>query len=235
MKKQLLERLKPLYSQFHEIIPEDYGLFCLQWGKNFPQTQKSGILFVGRAINGWINNYHDVDVLFGESNDRIFARHDQMEWVHNLEGNTNGYNTNSSAFWRVIKGVSQHLYSKEWYNNVAWSNLCKAAPAESGNPSESIFFDTLKLNREILRVEIDTLSPKFVIMLTNNNWAKHYLRWLNDDQENHSITKADWGDYTAKLYLIKGTYFIVSEHPMKKEEQSHIESIISLIEKTNSF
>lgn len=104
MKEELKASLKPLYA---ELLPKittkkDICPFCLQWGSNFPKEKNSGILFVGKATNGWITTSRDPDTLFGDTCDRIFARHDQMKWVHNHEGNEH-YNTRNSAYWRVIK------------------------------------------------------------------------------------------------------------------------------------
>lgn len=59
-------------------------------------------MFVGRATNGWVTDCEDVDVLFGDTEDAIFNHHDEIKWVENLLGNTNGYNTRKSAFWHKV-------------------------------------------------------------------------------------------------------------------------------------
>ncbi|MGL5979384.1 MAG: hypothetical protein ACRCZY_00615 [Phocaeicola sp.] len=72
-------------------------------------------------------------------------------------------------------------------------------------------------------------------MLTSSNWATDFVKWLNDNSPTQSIAKCDWGGYQAKLYKIKDKYIIVSEHPMTKEETSHIKAISSLIDKVNNL
>ena len=75
-----------------------------------------------------------MDVLFdGEGESLGFARPDQMTWLATHPS----YNWRQSPFWRVISKVSQDYTEGEWFNGIAWSNLCKIAPSEAGNPSDS--------------------------------------------------------------------------------------------------
>lgn len=80
-----------------------------------------------------------------------------------------------------------------------------------------------------LKKEIEILSPKYVIMLVGQNWAKDFMRYLNDNQETHRIETIRWGNYEVIVYTIKGTIYLISEHPMGKPEQIHIEVLNSLI------
>ena len=223
------EELFPLYQKLlSENTFENICAFCIQWGKNFSSTKNEGILFIGKAVNGWISDETDVNILFGDSNNRIFARKDQMKWVHDLEGDNN-YNTKKTAFWRVIKQVTQNFYPKEeWYSYVAWSNLCKLAPAESGNPSDPLYYEQLDSCRKILEKEIEIFSPKFVVMLTSG-WEKDFLYYLNDNNHTESELKVNWSEYETKLYKIKDVVYIVSQHPQGKDENSHVEAITKLI------
>lgn len=229
----LKTELKPLYKDLLQSVT-DYGEiapFCLQWEKDYPLSPNEGILFIGRATNGWVSDSTDIKELFGDGKYAIFARKDQMKWVNNLEGNKDpkGYNTRKSAFWRVIKQVSEKVYPDKWYDNIAWSNLCKIAPSEGGNPSDSLYYSQLKDCQLILKKEIEILSPKYVIMLVGQNWAKDFMRYLNDNQETHRIETVKWGNYEVIVYAIKGAIYLISEHPMGKPEQVHIEALNSLI------
>ena len=228
-KKELKDSLLPLYKELLKGNSfEDVCTFCLQWGEDFPADKKTGILFVGKAVNGWIHDETDINVLFGETSDRIFARSDQMEWVSRLEGDEK-YNTNKSAFWRVIKRVSQHYYPNEkWYSNVAWSNLCKIAPFKGGNPSDKLYYEQLKSCQKILSKEIEILSPKFVIMFTSG-WEKDFMFFLNDNNHTKSVAKINWDGYETKLYKIKDTIFITTLHPQGKNETNHVEVLTNLM------
>lgn len=232
LKEELKNGLVPLYENLiKQNSFEDVCAFCVQWGKNFPTTKNTGILFVGKAVNGWVHDDIDIDVLFGETTDRIFARSDQMKWVSDLEGNNEIYNTKKSAFWRVVKKISQHFYpTEEWYSNVAWSNLCKIAPFKGGNPSDKHYYEQLNSCQKILAKEIELLSPKFVVMLTSG-WEKDFLYFLNDNNHTKSLAKIEWDGYETKLYEIKNTIYIVSQHPQGKNETNHVDVITNMMSK----
>ena len=234
MKQSLYKALKPLYAELLEQLSEEdksiTSPFCVQWGKNFPTTQFSGLLFVGRATNGYgTDATKSVDVLFdGEEDSLGFARPDQMTWLETHPS----YNWRQSPFWRLISKVSQDYTEGEWFDGIAWSNLCKIAPSKAGNPSNSLYYAQLSACQKILKSEIEILSPKFVILLTGENWAKDFLFYLNDKEVCFPIDKVEWeNNYTIDIYLIKGVYFLRTEHPQGKPEQGHIEVIKSIIEK----
>ena len=72
-------QLKPLFAELMQSVEEyqNGGLvpFCMQWGKHFPQEENDGIMFYGRATNGWVTLESDVDKLFDINfDDRIFFR-----------------------------------------------------------------------------------------------------------------------------------------------------------------
>ena len=105
--EKLKEALEPLYKELLKIAKPTDCAFCMQWGKNYPTEQNAGILFVGKAVNSWITDEKEIDVLFGNGSESIFDRADQMQWVEDMEGGEDVYNTRKSAFWRDIKQVSQ--------------------------------------------------------------------------------------------------------------------------------
>lgn len=226
---ELKEVLKPLYKKLlNEVTFEDICTFCVQWGPKFPKENNTGLLFIGKAVNGWVNDETDVDVLFGDSDNRVFDRKDQMVWVNNAEGGES-YNTKKSAFWRVVKRISAKYYPEDWYTNIAWSNLCKIAPFSQGNPSDKLYYEQLESCQQILSREIEILSPKVVIMFTSG-WEKDFLNYLNDNNELQSQSTIEWDGYKTQLYVIKGTKFIVSQHPQGKAEDKHVDAILNLID-----
>ena len=229
---QLREKLTPIYSRLLENNTyENVCTFCMQWGENFPEKENDGILFVGKAVNGWINDETDIDILFGNSEEKIFNRKDQMEWVHNHEGSENEYNTLKSAFWRVIKKVTLNFYpSENWFSFIAWSNLCKIAPFKGGNPNDGLYYEQLENCQKILAKEIEILAPKYVILLTSG-WEKDFLYFLNGGKETKSIKKVLWNGYETKLYKINNINYITSQHPQGKPEEEHIETIVEIMKK----
>jgi hypothetical protein len=232
MEDELRNKLFPLYKDLLKNNTfEDVCTFCVQWGDDFPKKKNSGILFVGKAVNSWVNDETDINILFGNTDKKIFAREDQMEWVYNLEGTNDIYNTKKSAFWRVVKQVSQKYYQdEEWYLKVAWSNLCKIAPFSGGNPNNGLYYQQLKTCQRILSTEIDILSPKVVIMLTSN-WESDFLCFLNNNTQPQIEKVIEWNGYQTKLYIIKGIMYVASQHPQGKSEVKHIAAITKLIGK----
>ena len=227
----LREALIPLYRHLLESVSGFYYdkvTFCAQWGSNFPTKDNTGILFVGRATNGWITTSEDIDVLFGNTDEAIFARSDQMEWVKDLEGDK-PYNTRKSAFWRVIKRVSKQFYPYDWYSNIAWSNVCKVAPNKGGNPSDPLYYAQLNDCQKILEKEIEIFSPHFVVMLTGEAWSRDYIIYLNKGEGLKCIHTDSWDGYNCKVYKIGDVYYIVSEHPQSKPEDSHVQCLINII------
>lgn len=234
LEEKLRKGLYPLYKELLEsdIFDDDVAAFCVQWGEEFPEKEKEGILFVGKATNGWLNTSKDVDVLFGNTVKRVFNRDDQMEWVNDQEGSNEGYDTNKSAFWRVVKKISSHFYQDKWYANVAWSNLYKLAPGKTGNPDGSLRYKQSSACHKIFKKEIELLSPKYVIMLTSS-WGMDFLVYMNGCVP-VSIGTESWGrGYETEMYEIDGTIYIKSFHPQGKSEPEHVEAIVRLLKSKN--
>ena len=231
--KKLREGLHPLYDQLLSSgIDRDNCVFCAQWGKNYPENQREGILFVGKAVNGWLADGHDVDVLFNSA----FNREDQMVWVQNLEGVTvtadgkPAYNTKKSSFWRTIKRIALGCRpdsEDNWTSYIAWSNLYKVSPGE-GNPGGVLKGKQSGYCKEILAKEIEILSPKYIVFLTSG-WESDFLCYLNKNQPPQKIGEEAWGGYKSELYKIDGVYYIASYHPQSKSESEHADAILKLM------
>jgi hypothetical protein len=232
MKEKLRENLFPLYNSLlkKNISEKDIYTFCMQWGNQFPQEEKSGILFVGKATNGWITNSKNIELLFGETEKRVFARGDQMKWVGKLENNVKGYNTRKSAFWRIIKKVAEHKNGKnEWFNKIAWSNLYKLS-FEKGNPNEKLKKNQIEICKKILEEEIKILNPKYVIFLTSE-WEKEYITYLTKDKKQENYKSLKWGkNYKTFGFTVDNLNYIISVHPQGKNENDHFKKIKEIIE-----
>lgn len=234
---QFKECLMPLYAHMIQVVLDsgfgyDTAKFCMQWGKDFPQGENEGLLFYGRANNGWISSSNDVEELFADGGeDCIFARDNQMEWM--AEDVVDDYRPSSSAFIRTIKNVASEYYDN-WTSHVAWSNLYKVAPWEGGNPSDALCYAQLEDCKKIMQKELAFTSPCAVVMLTGYYWAKDFLEYMNDGLEPDCIGYEKWGGYEAWAYRLEGRLLIVSEHPQGKPEAAHAEAIVKLIEINNN-
>lgn len=131
----------------------------------------------------------------------------------------------------MIKAVSSHFYPNNWSSYVAWSDVCKVAPFEGGNPSDSLYYAQIEDCEEIFKVEVKALSPKAIIFFTGYGWAKDILVSLNGGREPQPEDSKVWGGgYKSVVYKIKGVSYIVSEHPQGKPEVEHAAALIKIIE-----
>lgn len=231
------DELKPLYAELMDAV-SDYAYqelipFCLQWGEFFPSEPNTGIMFYGRATNGWVTSESDVEKLFDQnSGDCIFARDDQMQWVEDCAGGQEDYyNSNKSAFWRVIRQTAKHFYPDDELLQICWSNVCKIAP-DASNPNDGLFYAQLPVARRIMQKELEIFSPKHVVLLTGQAWCQDFLFFLNGNHHTKSIAKYNWGShnqYTVKVYKMGNIYFYVSEHPQGKNEHTHVRALVNAI------
>ncbi len=235
MKSRVNEIKKSIFPIYKNLLEDntfnEICTFCFQWGKDYPFDRNLGILFVGKAVNGWITNETDAQQLFDTENpDRIFARNDQMEWVNSHSGITSGYNTRKSAFWRLIKKVSETYYPERWYSSIAWTNLYKIAPFKGGNPNGKLQYTQRKYCFDILKREIEILTPKYVIFLTSG-WEWPFIKYLNGNGKAKIIDEKLWNNkYKTTMLEVNRTRFIVSYHPQGKKEWNHRNAIIELID-----
>ena len=238
------EMLLPLYENLKTDCNADENLtpFIMQWGDNFSKELPIKIMFFGRATNGW-NVTWNLDNLFDISNpDRGYCPDDNMSWVEKQwHTSEDGYVTKRSQFWNVIKRISVAFYEQDWYKYVSWSNVCKVAPKDGGNPSDSVYNKTLRSNQTIFETEIKYWAPNFVILFTGGDWSgggdwsKDFLVHMNGGSMPECIMEVVWDDSCQdrklKVYSIEGVNYIVTLHPQCKVVSSHAKCIINVLNK----
>ncbi len=236
LSKKLRSKIFPIYKEmFEQNKFDDVCTFAIQWGENFPKEENTGLLFVGKAVNGW-DSSNDIENLFNKNNpNRIFDRDDQMKWVEENSGNIKTYNTNRSAFWRLIKEIAYtyNNYQGKWYSNIAWTNLYKISPTE-GNPNAQLQQQQQDYCVRLLEEEIRTLSPKYVIMLTSG-WEDSFIEELKKGKKTKNLAIQQWGQYKSSLIQIDNIKYIISHHPQAKPELEHQKAIIDLINKNHKI
>ena len=231
--EKMYEGLKPLYKNLMEhcgAFCDDYtkttGVnivsFAAQWGQFYPQEEKEGILFVGRATRGWSNDDRNVDNLFDHPKDRIFNREDQMVWAKDYQ----------SPFWRVLRGVANHFYGENGVENVAWTNVSKLAPdSDNGNPAGKLYDIQQEDDYAIFSKEVEILSPKVIVFFTGEGWGDDYLCTINNYEEPQVLSEYEWASYKTKVYQVDDRLVIMSEHPQTRPEQEHIDCLVNIISK----
>lgn len=235
MTKDISQTLKnsivPIYKKlFQQNKFDNVCTFAVQWGEDFSREKNAGFLFVGKAVNGWLTNDQNIENLFDENNpDKIFNRNDQIQWVDNLSGNTTGYNTRKSAFWRLITKIASQYHGKMWYSHIAWTNLYKVAPYEGGNPNIKMQRQQNTICFELLENEIRILSPEYVIMLTSG-WERPFFENKKKSSAITTIEEVQWKKYKTTLMEVDNVKYIVSHHPQGKNELLHKKAIIKLID-----
>ena len=227
------QSLMPLYDELTKKVYSQY--FCVQWGKNYPIAKHEGILFVGRATNGWVGDTNDVNLLFGEpdKDNTIFNRIDQMKWKEN---SPKGHKSNYSPFWQFVKNVTQqHFKCKNgWTSHIAWSNLYKVSPIGEGNPTEQMKEKQISICKQILQTEIEVLSPKIVLIPTGEDWYNPFIKYLHVDSEpillnkKIIIEKRKLKTIEHKCYTcnIKDVTFILTDYPMRGDQNEMINYVI---------
>lgn len=157
------------------------------------------LLVIGRAVNGWREDYSwnpkaDIDV--NKKADEIITQWDKeenteiiwkikryhsdgslvspeemkgLQWVNFMLGAKD----RGAKFWGVAKKVAQELLEakkrEEWTRYIAWTNLCKVAPADGGNPNNTLYHAQKRACQEILKKELDIIKPTHILVV-----AKYY-------------------------------------------------------------
>lgn len=206
-----------------KFIEKNITGFVFQKGSNY-----SGYLFYGRAVNGWTIDWSPPNAKKKEDRekiiDEIFDQEAEMDWVYELQGPNDIYNTNKSAFWRIIRkftGVCNIAdIDRNWPSYLAWSNLYKISNAIGGNPSDKLCTVQFEMCKAILIEEIQILKPRFIIFLTGSNWADHFLENFYIDIQ---LLDLNFIEKFGKLKFDNvTTNFILGKHPQGKNEDIYL-------------
>lgn len=164
----------------------DYTVAAARVGRDYSR----GLMVVGRAVNGWESHLTTEDIalpggVWKKAQADIPVNDCPMQWVADKWGNQKkgDYSTARSAFWRVSKAMLEALaltdaQTANWPSSLAWSNLFKLAPASTGNPPWPVCELQQQACLAILREEIITFRPRYILMMTGLNWAKPFLDFL---------------------------------------------------------
>ena len=157
------------------------------------------LLVIGRAINGWSNDFivDNADELLSmwEKQERgeldclaktrfldkgktpiSLEETKGLEWVKTyIKSNKNYCCTETqSRFWSVIKATTEALYQNnlkkgEWTKHIAWTNLAKLAPVSGGNPKGENWRIQKGLAPKILKKELEELKPTHILVIAKTN------------------------------------------------------------------
>lgn len=196
------------------------------------------LMVVGRAVNSWGDGKSTAELqdLDARKNvmDGVFYPDGecQMAWVVRDAGASDQYNTNRSAFWRVIRQVSRGLgvwqdgQEDEWSSHLVWSNLYKISPHAGGNPSNKLCEIQEPGCIDLLREEIREYAPERIVFLTGMGWAWPFMKGLGAE-----LQAADGLVEAIGTISVPGadkeTSFVVARHPQGKAESEWVEAVLS--------
>ena len=167
------------------------------------------LFVVGRAPNGWSSLPCESAQKFAEEANRSFNStgfawienpNDSFKKLHNADKNP--YYLSSSPFWRVAYGIWRGLAGSDenqFLKHIAWSNLYKIAPGESGNPTTAMCKNQIEACKEILRAEIQSYRPTHILLVTD------YDRWFAPFKKLFEERYRRGSNYENKKILVEGT------------------------------
>lgn len=209
--------------------PEGLSFFCTQWGEDFDR----GILFVGRATNGWGGgiNPDNLHTTFTSDKDGDHLRWVGKGWNNPRNRKKDGkieklWAGKRSAFWRLIRKITEHYHKENWVNHIAWTNLAKCAPSGKGNPSECLWRATQEQNKGLMRIDIEMLDPQVVVFITLG-WGDVVFKSIVG---NAPCRQFESHGYTIKTWRIDNRLLIVCERPEGRKEDSLAKCVCDAID-----
>ena len=178
------------------------------------------------SYKGWKNSAEEVNIrpkLKIEEN----CSDCPMSWVVEKAGSKNGgYNTNLSAFWRVNKKILENLRletgsEERWSSHLCWSNLYKVAPLETGNPLESSKKVQKKYSAELLKIELKTYAPKYVLVVAGKKWYEPFVDCLGIEKAESSSED----NLVEKTGRKDGQVWVFAKHPQGRPQECFVSEV----------
>lgn len=143
------------------------------------------------------------------------------------------YCTATSAFWRVIRAVTQKLAianpdrdeNLTWPSFLYWTDLYKISPEAGGNPTTALIAAQQNACERMLKEEIAQAVPKRILFLTGWDWARPFLACLGVQD---APPRQGHVTFCGKLQLAleQEALVVVAPHPQAKPEGEIVEEII---------
>ena len=230
---QHLSKILSAISQFSDEVDERLRLFAPMTG----HLWDGGLMFVGRALYGWATEEFTAEEAKNEDKRSelvkdawtisrtktgdcpILRLHNC--WQDERKSKLSAYNPNRSAFWRLIRSLSQTRISSTgmvspWHSTIYWTNLYKVNPASTGNPGKALVAAQQQACIDMLRCEIEAKKPEAVVFLTGwHGWAMPFVEGMKTE----SLTIQPDAILQAHGQFISSNQksaFVVVPHPQGK-------------------
>lgn len=214
--QSLYQKMKGSVIDYGFNIDElDLRVFTARVGANYPVEPGKGILFYGRATNGW------------DDDDK---KNDDLCLVYE--------NNSSSPFFNLLYYLSWEFYGDSWCSKIAWSNICKIAP-NGGNPSDSLWRAQKNSLSAIIQREVELLSPELIVLITGNTvvhysdpWHSPFFTAFPDLKEIRDIkwSESNGKDCTATLYANGKIKVLLTDRPEFRPIEQHAAALKELFE-----
>jgi hypothetical protein len=197
------------------------------------QRYDGELMVIGRSVNGWIDDWLASDfreplaraaVAEAMRTDAEPSDRCRMLWVTDLAGRTeNPYNTNRSAFWRVLRALmfvahEDPAHRLVWPSFLTWTNLYKVSPAAGWNPGADLQVAQRGLAIRLLQREVHEYRPKRVLALTGG-----WIRPFEDDLGLELTWDSGLVEATGRR---NRTPWVVAKHPMGKPAELFVAEVL---------
>ncbi|MCB0479270.1 MAG: hypothetical protein KDC84_13970 [Crocinitomicaceae bacterium] len=174
------------------------------------------LLVVGRAVNGWWNEFDK------KNGPEMKAEFEILNWMDSPEEwkKYGAHSPFAQFMWKLTqKFIKSH---EDTFQLNAWTNLYKIAPPDRGNPWSGLMdlqFDECK---RILYEEIDLLKPKIIVFTTGwKYWAEDFLGEMD-------LERVENKEYLDAHGTYKDSRVFVTQHPQGKKQQVMLDEILEL-------
>ena len=188
---------------------------------------------IGRAVNGWIDEWRldeptDLDALIADvrRTGEGTVNGDQLGWIlDRWKKRDGGYDTSTSQFWSTIRLVAAGLdqaAEPDWPSTIAWSNLCKVAPAGGGNPGSRLLALQRRDGPALLAREVSELSPRRVVAFTGGWWFEPFANALG--------LEVEWREGLVEgVAHTPGRTWVVAVHPMTRSPSAVASAVLAAL------
>lgn len=215
-----------------DLIDKQYSLFFPSCGSK--DKNEVQFLFYGQATNGWtptfeVNKMEDdlLEKAIEFSNTTDVGEYCPLDWINKSWSTRKLYR---KFFFNVMyklanKYNNRGIDDKSWCKNIVWSNLMKISPAAGGNPYGEEWICQFDGAKKLFLQEIEEIKPKFVIILTNWDWAEGFVK----EEAGFDVYEKHQGEFIQAQGTFGSTKIIVTKRPPVGNNEKCMDEIIQLI------
>lgn len=224
----------------------DLSHFVAMKGRKYDQDHVR-LFVIGRAVNGWETLPCESGETFSKAAEQEFnavgftwiANNGESFYsLHNIpEDGEPTYYLSKSPFWRTTEKIWRGLSGSDdfrFVDHIAWSNLYKIAPKQTGNPSTTMCKKQFAACRDILDAEIRAYKPTHILFITGYEWwyadpicdfstLFENNKRLNSNKPDRTIFVEGTAEYRNNNMIIP---VVISCRPERKDEKAFAAEVL---------